>query len=112
MLIKCIAISELASFTPAEAQDKNLGALITLLDPEIPPPATPSWATQHLHLAFCDLDEVTPEFLEPQVDHARAILDFHQGLEKSQGLVVACQAGAGRSHAVLAALLKLAGHDP
>ena len=65
-----------------------------------------------LDLIFHDANESFHEVRPPTNEDARRILDFVRANSPIPHLVFQCQAGVGRSRAVLAALMKIHGVDP
>jgi hypothetical protein len=65
-----------------------------------------------LDLIFHDANESFHEVRPPTNEDARRILDFVSAHGHVPNLVIQCQAGVGRSRAVLAALMKIYGVDP
>jgi hypothetical protein len=65
-----------------------------------------------LDLIFHDTNESFHEVRPPTQQDACQILDFVHAHAHVPNLVIQCQAGVGRSRAVLAALLKMYGDDP
>jgi hypothetical protein len=65
-----------------------------------------------LDLIFNDTSEPFQIVRPPTEEHARRILAFVQTHAHAPNLVIQCQVGLGRSHAVAAALMKIGGGDP
>lgn len=86
--------------------------LITLSDPGLPQPPTPVWAMRHLHLAFHDIDEPVPGFVEPTAEHAQQLIRFYDECHGDPNLLVSCTAASGRSPAVVAAFAVANGVHP
>ncbi|MGD0462932.1 MAG: hypothetical protein ABSB74_10635 [Tepidisphaeraceae bacterium] len=68
----------------------------------------------HLDLVFNDASEAFQIVLPPSAEHGERIFRFatKQIENEVPNLVLQCQVGIGRSHAALAALMKILGHDP
>ncbi len=101
---------------PLSRLDETVGAtgathVVSLLaeGAEMTRPA-PIDATNHLDLRLNDITEIMEGYVAPQASHVRHLLDFVDGWDRRQPMVVHCLAGISRSTA--AAFIALCHLDP
>ncbi len=90
--------------------------VVSMSNPDSPEPVIKDDenVVDRLDLGFHDIDEPIPTLTPPKPSDAIRILQFYQEAvaKKSPHFVAQCDAGSGRSQAVVAALASLDGFDP
>lgn len=104
------------SKVPNAARDLRPSHLITLLDPsdDMPTPEHVS-GHRHLRLGMHDVTTASPDYHTPPDDlHARELITFAKGWDRSQPMLIHCWAGISRSTAsafAIACMLNEPGHE-
>lgn len=76
------------------------GRVISLLDPgDTFPELGPQYANRHLRLAFHDANSPAPDITLPSAQHIAELVEFLDGWDRTECLLIHCRAGISRSTA-------------
>ena len=99
------------SRVPELARERRPSHVVSLLDPGTAFPVLDGYRNdQHLQVSVHDIEEDMADLDRPSPKHMQAILDFVQGWDRNDPMLIHCYAGISRSTAT--AFITACAHNP